>query len=47
MLYADEATALLLPPVATAIAFSVSVESTWIGPVYSVEEVVGVLPLVV
>jgi hypothetical protein len=34
-------------PVATAIASSVSVELTVIGPVYMVEDVVGVLPLVV
>jgi hypothetical protein len=33
--------------VATAIASSVSVELTVMGPVYAVEDVVGVVPLVV
>ena len=42
-----DATALFVSPVATAIACSVSVEPTVIGPVYSVEDVVGVVPLVV
>ena len=42
-----DATALLVSPVATAIASSVSVELTVMGPVYWVEDVVGVVPLVV
>ena len=42
-----DATALLVSPVATAIAFSVSVVLTVTGPVYLVEDVVGVVPLVV
>ena len=42
-----DATALLVSPVAAAIASSVSVELTVIGPVYRVEDVVGVVPLVV
>jgi hypothetical protein len=41
------ATSLLVRPAATAIAFKVSVVLTEIAPVYGVEEVVGVVPLVV
>ena len=47
MVYEADATALLVSPVATAIACSVSVELTVIAPVYWVEDVVGVVPLVV
>jgi hypothetical protein len=47
MTYAAVATALAESPAAVAIAFSVSVDETVIAPVYRVEEVVGVVPLVV
>jgi hypothetical protein len=47
MVYAADATALLLPLVTAAIASRVSVALTAIGPVYGVEEVVGVVPSVV
>ena len=42
-----DATPLLVSPVATAIACSVSVVLTVIGPLYCVDDVVGVVPLVV
>lgn len=41
------ATALLLWPVATAIASMVSVDDTEMAPVYGVELAVGAVPLVV
>jgi hypothetical protein len=41
------ATALLVKPLAAAIASSVSVDETVIAPTYIVELVVGVVPLVV
>jgi len=41
------ATVLFRYPVSTPIALSVSVEETTIGPVYRVDEVLGVAPLVV
>jgi hypothetical protein len=47
MVYAAAATALLVSSLSTAIACSVSVELTAMGPVYWVEDVVGVAPLVV
>ena len=47
MVKVADATALLVSPEAAAIAWSVSVALTVIGPVYGVEDVVGVLPLVV
>ncbi len=47
MVYAALATALELYPVATAMASTVSLDETEIGPLYSVEAVVGVVPLVV
>ncbi len=37
----------LLSPVTSAMASSVSVELTVIGPVYAVDDAVGVVPLVV
>jgi hypothetical protein len=45
--YRPLATGLLLRPLATAIAESVSVTATEIGPVYCVDDVVGVVPFVV
>jgi hypothetical protein len=47
MVYSADATALLASSPSTAIACSISVELTVMGPVYWVEDVVGVLPLVV
>jgi hypothetical protein len=47
MVKAAVATALFEYPVATAIAFSVSVAETLIGPLFTAELVVGVAPLVV
>jgi len=47
IVYADVAAALLVYPAFTAIAVSVSVALTVIAPVYAVEDVVGVVPLVV
>jgi hypothetical protein len=47
MVYADELTALFEYPDATAIAFTVSVVFTAIGPEYTADAVVGVVPLVV
>ncbi len=46
-MYAAEATALVESPVAVAIAFNVSVVETVIAPVYLVDEIVGVVPLMV
>jgi hypothetical protein len=46
-MYVAVATPLCEYPVATAMASSVSVELTVIGPLYIVELVVGVVPLVV
>jgi hypothetical protein len=40
-------TALVVHPVRTAMALTVVVPTTRIGPVYCVEDVVGVLPFVV
>jgi hypothetical protein len=45
--YTADATALLVSPARTATASSVSVELTVMGPVYAVEEVLGILPSVV
>ena len=42
-----EATPLLVSPLAAAMASIVSVELTVMGPVYGVEDVVGVVPFVV
>ena len=47
MLYVPLATALLLKPTAVAMALIVVVLLTAIAPLYTVEEVVGVLPSVV
>ena len=47
IVYVAVATALFAIPLATAIASIVVVELTLIGPVYFVEEVVGVVPFVV
>ena len=47
MVYFAVATALFVVPVATAMASSVSVALTEIAPVYLVDELVGVAPLVV
>ena len=47
MVYVAEPTALLVNPLATAMALSVSLLLTAIGPVYVVDPVVGVVPLVV
>jgi hypothetical protein len=47
IVYAAEATALAVWPLATAIASNVSLALMLIGPVYTVEAVVGVAPLVV
>ena len=47
MVKAADATALLVSPESTAIASRVSVELTAMGPVYRLEDVVGVVPLVV
>src|SRR6202011_2122781 len=47
IVYAAVATALAVWPAATAIASSVSLAPTLIGPVYTAEAVVGVVPLVV
>jgi hypothetical protein len=43
----SDVTALLLLPTEVAMASKVSVEETLMGPVYCVEPVVGVVPLVV
>jgi hypothetical protein len=47
MVYAAAATELVESPVAVAMASMVSVAFTVIGPEYTTEAVVGVLPLVV
>jgi hypothetical protein len=47
IVYVALATALVVYPGAAAIALTVVVCVTVIGPVYGVDEVVGVLPLVV
>jgi hypothetical protein len=47
MVYVAVPTALVVKPLAVAIALIVSVELTVIGPLYTVEDVVGVLPSVV
>jgi hypothetical protein len=47
MVYVAEPTALLVSPLATAIASIVSLPLTVIGPTYRLEAVVGVVPLVV
>ena len=47
IVYVAVATALVEPPPAVAIASIVSVDETVIGPLYTVEPVVGVDPLVV
>ncbi len=47
MAYLATAVGLVVKPVATAIASIVSEADTVIGPVYFVEAVVGVVPLVV
>jgi len=47
MVYAAVATLLLKKPLSVAMAFSVSVPLTVIGPLYTVELVVGVDPFVV
>ena len=47
IVYAAVVTALVEYPEATAIALIVSVLLTVIGPVYCVEEVVGIVPSVV
>ena len=47
MVYAAVATPDCVWPVAVAMALMVSVDDTEIAPVYLVDEVVGVLPLVV
>ena len=47
IVYVPLATALVVYPDATAIALIVCVVATVIGPVYGVEDVVGVLPSVV
>ena len=46
-MYVAEATALVVYPLATAMAVMVSVEDTVIGPTYLVDAVVGVVPSVV
>ena len=47
IVYAADATALCASPLATAIAFIVSVAETVIAAVYFAEAVVGVVPFVV
>jgi hypothetical protein len=47
MVYVALATALLLKPLAAAIAFTVCVALTLMGAEYTAEDVVGVVPLVV
>ena len=47
MVYCVTAGVLFTYPVATAIAVTVSVADTVIGPVYTLELVVGMAPLVV
>ena len=47
IVYAAVATALLVKPLAVAIASTVSVADTVIAPLYTLELVVGVVPLVV
>ena len=47
MVYLAVTTALLAKPGATANALIVSLAFTGIGPVYLLDEIVGVLPLVV
>jgi hypothetical protein len=47
IVYVTVATALLVKPLATAIASIVSVDETVIEPVYTVEAIVGGVPLVV
>jgi len=47
IVYVAVAMALVVLPVAAAMASIVSVEETAIGPVYSLEFVVGVVPFVV
>jgi hypothetical protein len=44
MVYAALATALVVQPVSTAIAFTVSLEVTEIGVEYRLDAVVGVVP---
>jgi hypothetical protein len=47
IVYAALATVLVVEPLVVAIASKVSVDETPIGPLYTAEPVVGVLPLVV